>query len=50
MLPRKFVVKIERLGPANGTVQQVGKAAAITPNAVTATVIKPKEREDNHAS
>jgi hypothetical protein len=49
MLPRKFVVRIERLGPAAG-VQQQGKTAAVTPNAVTATVIKPKEREDNHAA
>ncbi len=50
MLPRKLIVKIEQLGPANGTVQQVGKTAVVTPNSVTGRVIKPKDREDNHAA
>jgi len=50
MLPRKLIVKVEQLGPANATAQQVGKTAVVTPNSVTATVIKPKEREDNHAA
>jgi hypothetical protein len=50
MLPRKLIVKIEQLGPANGAAQHLGKTAAITPNSVTGTAIKPKEREDNHAA